>query len=116
MLAQSGNLNITWQDLENVSVPNFAGGTIGDLLSGRGKTTGFIVFTSAFAGLLLLIYLIYGGLQLLTSGGDPKKVESGKSIITNAVFGFVIIIVAFLIVQVVGLFLGLSGITNVFGG
>jgi hypothetical protein len=111
MLAQ-----INWGDLIGQTAPNLASGrTIGDLIGGQGRFSGFTVLLSAFAGMALLVYFIYGGLQLLTSGGDPKKIQSGKSIITNALLGFVIIIIAFLIVQVVGLFLGVQGITSVFG-
>jgi hypothetical protein len=110
MLAQ-----INWGDLIGQTAPNLATGTtIGDLIGGQGRFTGFTVLLAAIAGFLLLLYLIYGGIQLMTSGGDPKKTQSGKSIITNAIVGFVIIIIAYFIVQVVGLFLGLPGITGVF--
>lgn len=68
------------------------------------------------AGLLLLVYLIYGGFKLLVSQGDPKAVESGKQIITNAAIGFVVIFVAFWIMQAIGIALGVNVIGQMFGG
>jgi hypothetical protein len=55
----------------------------------------------AIAGLLLFAYLVWGGFNYLTSMGDPKKAESGKGKITNAIIGFVIIFVAYWLVQIV---------------
>ncbi len=51
----------------------------------------------------------------MLSGGDPKKVESAKGKITNALLGFVLVIFAFFIVQALGLILGLDGVIQVFG-
>lgn len=61
-----------------------------------------------FAGLALLAYLIMGGYSLMTSGGDPKKVEAAKSNITNAILGFLIIFAAYWITQIVAMVFGLD--------
>jgi hypothetical protein len=55
----------------------------------------------AISGLILFVFLIWGGFDYLTSMGDPKKAEAGKNKITNALIGFIIIFVAFWIVQIV---------------
>ncbi|MBI5452365.1 hypothetical protein HY945_02795 [Candidatus Gottesmanbacteria bacterium] len=55
----------------------------------------------SIAGVILLLYLLWGGFDYLTSMGDPKKAESGRGKITNAIIGFIIIFVAFWIVQIV---------------
>ena len=60
------------------------------------------------AGIALLIYLILGGFQMMTSRGDPKAAQSAQAKITNALIGFVIIIIAFFIVQLFGQLLGLQ--------
>lgn len=73
------------------------------------------IFT--IAGMVLLVYLIFGGLSMMMSRGDPKQVEGAKSHITNALIGFIIIFIAYWVVQLFGLVLGLNGplgITNVF--
>lgn len=55
----------------------------------------------AVAGIFLFLYLVWGGFDFLTSMGDPKRAESGKGKITSAIVGFVIIFVAYWLVQVV---------------
>lgn len=55
----------------------------------------------AIAGLVLFLFLIWGGFDYLTSMGDPKKAEEARGKITNALIGFIIIFVSYWIVQVV---------------
>lgn len=69
-----------------------------------------VKYIFVFAGLALLLYLIYGGFQLMTSGGDPGKMKEARAIITNAVVGFLIIFVAYWLVQAVGIIFGVQGI------
>lgn len=54
----------------------------------------------SIAGLLLLLYLLWGGFNYLTSMGDPKKAAVGKQKITYAVLGFLIIFISFWLVQI----------------
>lgn len=68
----------------------------------------------AGAGLLLLLYLLFGGFQLMTSGGDPKKMQEAKGKLTNALVGFIIVFVAYWLVQIVGTTLGIEAITDIF--
>ena len=53
------------------------------------------------AGIILFVYLVWGGFDYLTSMGDPKKAEAGRAKITNAVIGFTIIFASYWIVQIV---------------
>jgi len=50
----------------------------------------------------------------MTSAGDPKKVQSARDKITGALIGFVIIFVAYWIVQLVSLFLGVGALRSSF--
>lgn len=68
----------------------------------------------AIAGILLLIYLLFGGLQLMFSTGDPKKIEAAKGKITNAIIGFVIIFISYWIVQLVGILFNIQIIKDIF--
>lgn len=70
------------------------------------------IFTAA--GMLLLVYLIFGGIQLMLSAGDPKNAQAAKSHITNALIGFIIVFIAYWAVQLVGQILGLQGINTLF--
>lgn len=96
------------EQLESEMGLEFAGGKIGQIISE------FIKYLFPLAGILLLLYLIYGGFSLMTSGGDPKAVQGAKSKITNALVGFVIIFVAYWIVQFVASMLGLGKIGEIF--
>lgn len=51
------------------------------------------------AGLVALFYLILGGYNYITSGGDPERVEMAKVMITNAIIGMVVILVSYLLVD-----------------
>ncbi|SRR5258708_632403 len=75
-----------------------------------------IPYIFTIAGMLLLVYLIFGGLQLMLSQGEPKAAQAAKSHITNALVGFIIIFIAYWVVQLFGIVFGLKGITNIFGG
>ena len=90
------------------ALPSFKFTNIGEVISR------FLLFAFPAAGMLLLLYLLYGGFRLMTSGGDPKAGEAAKAKITTAVIGFVIIFAAYWIVQIVARVLGLQGITNIF--
>ena len=52
-------------------------------------------------GLLLLVYLLYGGFLWMTSGGDSEGVKKAKTMITNAVIGLVIITLSVVITSYV---------------
>lgn len=62
--------------------------------------TASVKYIFPIAGILLLLYIVWGGFGYLTSIGDPKKAEAARGKITNAIIGFVIIFTAFWLVQI----------------
>ena len=50
-------------------------------------------------GALAVLYLIYAGIQYITSGGVPDRAKSARAGIINAVIGVVVIVAAFFIVR-----------------
>ncbi len=60
------------------------------------------------AVILVLFYLILGGISWLTSGGDKGKTESARNQITAAVVGLIIIVSSWAIMLFVQNILGLS--------
>jgi len=103
---------IDWDTLSNQIPGNFKwrnSQSIGDVISS------FLSYLFIFAGIGLLVYLVLGGFKLMTSAGDPKAIQSGKSMITNAVVGFIIIFISYWLVQAVGLVFGISAFSNIFG-
>ena len=73
----------------------FSDGTIGTVVSRILP----IVFIAA--GIVLLIFLLLGGFKLLTSAGDPKAIQAGQKILTNAIIGFIIVIASYWITQII---------------
>ena len=62
--------------------------------------TQILQYALIIAGLVLFGMIISAGFTLLTSGGDPKKTEMGKTRLTHALVGFLIIFAAFWIAQI----------------
>ncbi|NQV11780.1 hypothetical protein HQ524_00300 [Candidatus Uhrbacteria bacterium] len=46
-------------------------------------------------GVLLAVYMVYGGFLWLTASGDPDRVKKAQHIISNTVIGILIVLVAF---------------------
>ena len=99
---------VNYQQLESSIGLKFAGRSLGTIVSESLK------YIFAVAGTLLLIYLIIGGFQYLTSAGDPKKAQEAQSKITQALIGFVIVFASYWIVQIVAAVLGLEAIKQTF--
>lgn len=103
---------IDFNQIENQAIGGFSfpnsTATIGDII------TSAYPYIFGAAGILVLIYLLYGGIELMISAGDPKKVQSARDKITGAIVGLVIIFVAFWIVQLISYFLGVEALRNSF--
>ncbi len=52
-------------------------------------------------GAIAVLFVIIGGYQYLTSGGNDEDAEKGKKTLTNAIIGIIIITLAWVIVNVV---------------
>lgn len=84
----------SYSDIDGVGTFAFAGGTLGGVVST------LLPYVFAMAGLGLLVYLIMGGYKLLTSGGNPENLNRGKTMITNAIIGFLIVITSYWLYQI----------------
>jgi hypothetical protein len=87
----------------------FAGGDIASIFNK------VLPYVFAFAGVLLFLYLIAGGFSYMTSAGDPKKAKEAQSKITNALVGIILVLLAYILVQLVGKIFGLVPFANIFG-
>ena len=83
--------------------------TLGSILSKA------LTFVFIFAGFGLFIMLILGGFTFLTSAGDTKKLEQGRQQLTNALVGFIIIFIAYWMVQAFGIMFGITTFKSIFG-
>jgi hypothetical protein len=64
--------------------------------------TNILTIIFVVATLAVLVMLIIGAFNWITSGGDKEKVGAAQKRITQALAGFVVLALAFLIVTVVG--------------
>ena len=79
---------------------------IGKLISSA-ISVAFIV-----AGILTFVFLVIGGIEWLTSGGDKTKTEQARNRITAALVGLAIIAASWALMQLISAFFGI----NVFEG
>ena len=93
---------IDFGNLESNAAPRFSGRSIGYIISSA------LPYVFTFAGITLLIFLIYGGFSFMSAGGDPKSIERAKKIITNSFIGFLVVFFAYWIVQILGRILGVQ--------
>lgn len=79
--AQVGN-----QDIRGVPIVD---GT--DLL---GTINGIVNVVLIVVGILAVMYLIYGGILYITAGGNPESAVKGRTAITNAIIGIIIVMLS----------------------
>lgn len=70
--------------------------------------TSLLPYVYVFAGIALLVMLILGGIELMTSTGDQAKAKAGYGRITGALIGFLIVFVSYFVVQLVEVVLGVK--------
>ncbi|MBU1120176.1 pilin [Patescibacteria group bacterium] len=59
------------------------------------------------AVIAVVLLLVYGGFLMMTSKGDPDKLQEAKQVITNAIIGFVVILLCVAILLLISNTLGL---------
>ncbi|HUW21522.1 MAG TPA: pilin [Candidatus Bathyarchaeia archaeon] len=68
---------------------------------------GVIRIIFVLAVVLTFLFLLWGGIQWIMSGGDKEKYEEARNRITAALVGLAIIALAWLIIKLVTYFFGL---------
>lgn len=64
----------------------------------RNIISGFLIFVGAVA----MVLIVFSGYKLITSGGDPKKVEEARKIMTYAIIGAILVLSSFAILYFIG--------------
>ena len=69
----------------------------------------FIRIVFVIAGVAILFFFILGGISMITGAGNnnPEQIEKGKQSATSALIGFVVVFVAYWIVQLIELWTGI---------
>lgn len=66
----------------------------------------------ALAGTVAVFLIVWGGIQYIRSGGDPKQAEGAKHTITYAIIGLIVVLMAYFIISVVSQLTGADCITK----
>lgn len=67
-----------------------------------------LAFFTILAGLWFIFQFVVGAYQWLSSGGDKAHLESARNRLAHAFIGLIIVVAAWAIIAVVGVFLGLD--------
>lgn len=67
-----------------------------------------LAYAIILAGLLSVVFIFIGGISFILSGGAEDKIKQAVGTIRYAIIGLVITVLAVVIVQIVGRFLGLD--------
>jgi len=76
--------------------------------------TKILNFVMVLGALLVFMYLILGGIEWITSGGDKGKTESARNKITAAIIGLIVLASAWAILILVLKFLGITDLNQLF--
>jgi len=66
-----------------------------------------------FAVIVALFLIIYSGIKLINSGGDPKSIDSAKKMLTFALIGLIVVFLSFLIINLIADFTKVDAIRNI---
>jgi hypothetical protein len=82
-----------------------------------GKLLNFLLqIVMVIAVLLVFLYLILGGIEWITSGGEKSKTEAARNKITSAVIGLIILAASYAILTLLLKFLGFGDLKSALNG
>ncbi len=73
----------------------------------------FLTLALAIGILVVLVFLIWGAFEWITSGGDKEAVGKARGRIINALIGLAVLAVAFALARVAGQFLGFTDLNHI---
>jgi hypothetical protein len=94
------------------TLDNLQNGDVATIQSLQTLFTNVISVIVALAAVALFIMFVLSGFSFLFSGGDPKKLEQARGTLTNAIIGLVVIVAAYLILRLIGVFSGYTDVTK----
>lgn len=60
-----------------------------------------IEYALMFSGVVAFFFVVYAGIKFITSGGDPKQVDTAKKTLTLAIVGLLVVLFAYLILNLI---------------
>lgn len=76
----------------------------------QGFISKFLGFGVGIGGGIAFLLILFGGLQILTSAGNPEKMNAGRELVSAAISGLLLIIFSVFLLRLIGYnILGLPG-------
>lgn len=72
-------------------------------VEGAGFVTALLNFGIGIAGGIAMLLIIFGGFQILTSAGNPERLNEGKELISSAITGLLMIIFSVFLLRIIGI-------------
>lgn len=97
------------EDVEGFATGRGLFQNLGTILTGSPSSpyhVGLFTYIVAISGIILIFMIISAGYTYLTSAGNSQSMEKAKKRLTVSILGFIIILSAYWIWQLVALFLG----------
>lgn len=94
-----------WSKCNATDIPGYTGPTLGCAFYLIQTIIGWLL---TFAGVVALVLIIYSGIKLITSGGDPKQLEGVKKTLTYAIIGLFIVLLSFAIISLISYATGVN--------
>jgi len=69
-----------------------------------------IDFLLSWAWLVTIIFIVWAGWGMVTAGGNEEKISIAKSILSNAIIGFFLVMIAFVLLNFIVSILTGSGV------
>lgn len=70
-------------------------------------------FALGIAGGIAFVLILFGGLQIMTSAGNPEQLNGGRELITSAIIGLIIVLFSVFLLQFIGInIIGIPGFIN----
>lgn len=99
VLAQNNKINITAPKEGFKDIGNF--------------TSNALTLMFGLALLVVLVMLIWGAFEWITSGGDKEAVGKARGRIINALIGLAVLAVAYALTKIGAQFIGIPDLTNI---
>ncbi len=84
-----------------VTYPTINGTNLSDASGLSGLVKYFFNFAVAFGAVLALIFIIYSGIMITNSQGDPSKIEKAKDKIKNSLIGLTVLLTIYILLTTI---------------
>lgn len=71
-------------------------------VEGASFVTTLLNFGVGIAGGIAMLLIIFGGFQILTSAGNPERLNEGKELISSAITGLLMIVFSVFLLRIIG--------------